>query len=680
MSFGDFRVSWLLVVLLAVVVEGSVVADSVSAWTSDLAGDTLTVSAASGEVNNFQIADSGASYLVTDYSGVQFSGQLPDGCSLLLPNRLECPVVAVGELVLDAGDGNDQVSDYSSVLAVHLSGGDGQDTLSGGSGINTLSGGLGEDDLFGGVSDDQLDGGEDEDSLWGSGGNDTLLGGDSADTLTGGDGNDSIEGEVGDDVLFGGDGNDSLLGGDGTDSLDGSLGDDVLQGESGKDSLTGGDGADLLNGGDDGDAIAGGSGNDTLDGGLGSDLLQGGLDTDLLSGGSGGDMLDGSAGNDQLSGGSGDDLLIGGTGADSMEGGDGDHDTVSYASRSESLQLSLDGQANDGASQEHDFLATDNETLMAGQGDDTITGSANTDTVYAGSGADTVAGLAGNDRLEGQGGDDTLTGGEGSDTLLGGDGFDTASYRDRARGVQVTLDDKADDGSESEGDLVVVESVLGGSGPDKLYGSVQAGEVLDGGDGDDFISLVDEGTDSPPDLAVCGPGADIAVGDSQDRYEPDCEAFFTGFLPERPDPPPLTYQQSRAKLSFSSLQRIFALSGRRFVFKLRCGGHTEEACVFTVRLKLIVGLGRHPHCHNERCTRLVGVRRRTALPGRTVTFPFALPKGFVRALSKKPYSLRAKAYVTVKDRDGHRLERAMRIKLLNRDRYRSTGKASLRDG
>jgi len=65
----------------------------------------------------------------------------------------------------------------------------------------------------------------------GGAGNDTLTGGDGADTLIGGSGNDLVVGGRGNDIVRLGEGNDSLVWnpGDGSDTVDGGAGSDTLQ-------------------------------------------------------------------------------------------------------------------------------------------------------------------------------------------------------------------------------------------------------------------------------------------------------------------------------------------------------------------------------------------------------------------------------------------------------------------
>lgn len=97
----------------------------------------------------------------------------------------------------------------NDVLAVQVTGGDGDDSIT----VNT------------GIDGTSVDGGA---------GNDTIQGGDANENLSGGDGNDSINGGAGDDRLYGG---------AGRDSLDGGLGADVLYGDSGRDVFLSRDGS-----------------------------------------------------------------------------------------------------------------------------------------------------------------------------------------------------------------------------------------------------------------------------------------------------------------------------------------------------------------------------------------------------------------------------------------------------
>jgi hypothetical protein len=123
------------------------------------------------------------------------------------------------------------------------------------------------------------------------------------------------------------------------------------------------------NGGDD--QLFGNGGDDQLFGGPGADSLDGGGANDTLSGGDANDSLAGQAGRDTLQGGEGDDSLDGGAGADSLGGGGGT-DTASYSARTKPLNLSFDGNSNDGESGESDVIKPDVENTSAGSGSDTV--------------------------------------------------------------------------------------------------------------------------------------------------------------------------------------------------------------------------------------------------------------------------------------------------------------------
>ena len=133
-----------------------------------------------------------------------------------------------------------------------------------------------------------------------------------------------------------------------------------------------------------------------------------------LRGDAGNDTITGGKGNDTILGGDSNDTLDGAGGADLLSGGPG-LDTANYSTRSDSLGISLDGLANDGAAGEKDNVIA--EEVITGAGDDTITGSAGDDFLAGGAGNDVINGLAGNDGLVGSTGADRLYGGTGDDFL-----------------------------------------------------------------------------------------------------------------------------------------------------------------------------------------------------------------------------------------------------------------------
>ena len=176
-----------------------------------------------------------------------------------------------------------------------------------------------------------------------------------------------------------------------------------------------------------------------------------------LKGRAGADLLEGGAGDDTLEGEEGDDTLEGGLGADMIDGGthtDGIGDTVSYASSTSAVDITLADTAGDAATisatagdDAFGDTVTNVENIIGSAQADTLTGNSKDNRIQGGEGADTIRGGggndvisgglgddalldggAGNDTLDGGAGDDTLEGGGGEDTLAGGDGADTYIY------------------------------------------------------------------------------------------------------------------------------------------------------------------------------------------------------------------------------------------------------------
>ena len=343
--------------------------------------------------------------------------------------------------------------------ADELLGGEGDDTLRGlgqndiltsSNGDDTLEGSTGDDVLNAGDGDDTLDGGTGADQLNGStstpphfpgdtvlyssrttpvdvtvdggavsGGASDLSGGlrdalSSIETVVGGSADDRIQGGAQVGTLIGNNGDDTLIGGNGGD---------VLQGGAGTDDLDGGLFNDTLDGGADADKIAGGGGADTLLGGDAADLLEGGTEADVLVGGVGADTLEGQSGNDDLEGGIDGDTLIGGFGSDLLDGGAG-VDVASYEDRDTGTAADAvvaaigppggSGNADDGAEDARDTIATDIENLRGGRGDDTLSGNGASNLVDGGQGSDTVRGGHGVDELHGGVGQDTMLSRDGS--------------------------------------------------------------------------------------------------------------------------------------------------------------------------------------------------------------------------------------------------------------------------
>ncbi|MHA3704193.1 hypothetical protein ACXR2U_18635 [Jatrophihabitans sp. YIM 134969] len=273
------------------------------------------------------------------------------------------------------------------------------------------------------------------------------------------------------------------------------------------------------------------AGPDTLTGGDAADTFDGGPGDDVLVGLDGGDRLDGGAGNDVLRGGAGDDTIVGGT----------DNDTLDYSDHRDAVTVKLPGTS--GSKDERDTV-TGTENVVGGSGNDTvqittagsyrIDGGAGDDTVkpgpattivFGGPGNDTLIGGTASTQFLGDDGNDELVDGPGFETFLGGPGTDTADYSKATAPQSVTVDGRADDGPSRNGlptgsdNLVDVDIVLGGSGPDHLVGGSEGetlrgnggADVLEGGPGNDVL---DGGAGG--DRLVGDDGADTLKGGSED--------------------------------------------------------------------------------------------------------------------------------------------------------------------
>lgn len=168
--------------------------------------------------------------------------------------------------------------------------------------------------------------------------------------------------------------------------------------------------------------------------------LVGGHGDDALEGGPGGDAQDGGFGADRIAGQDGDDLVLGGPGNDVIAAGAGD------------------------------------DRVDAGSGDDTVRGDGGVDRVNGGPGEDAIAGGDGDDRLFGGLDDDALDGDAGDDRLVGGAGDDVL---------------RGGDGNDALFPGPGEDDVQGGDGDDMASlrnpCELVAGEVLDGGAGDDTL-------------------------------------------------------------------------------------------------------------------------------------------------------------------------------------------------
>jgi hypothetical protein len=207
-------------------------------------------------------------------------------------------------------------------------------------------------------------------------------------------------------------------------------------------------------------------------------------------------------------------------------------------------------------------------TLDMGDGNDyadndlnvpsTVYGGFGNDALIGGGGVDTINGGAGNDGIEGAQGNDVVDGAEGADVIQALIGRDKVTYAGRTAGVNVSLDDVANDGEVGEGDNIraSIRDVVGGSGPDVLTGNASDNDLaggggddtLNGGGGNDVLNggagtdLFDGGAgiddfkarDGVAESVVCGTEADTVESDYNDTVNGDCEVNNS----TQPPPPP----------------------------------------------------------------------------------------------------------------------------------------------
>ena len=232
----------------------------------------------------------------------------------------------------------------------------------------------------------------------------------------------------------GGEGRDTLLGGPAGDTLNGDGRDDRLDGRLGGDTLSGGGGT--------GDNVSyltrtapvwvvldsrRNDGEPDVDPATAGDQPEGDYvrdDVEHVSGGYGADRLFGSAGANLLFGGPGNDLLDGGLGGDTLVGHAGT-DTVTYARRTKSVVVYLDGRRNDGQRDvdpvttgnqpEGDYFSPyDVENVVGGSAGDVLSAP------FSNSIVNVLDGRLGNDRITTQEGSATV------DRAVCGDGNDSA--------------------------------------------------------------------------------------------------------------------------------------------------------------------------------------------------------------------------------------------------------------
>jgi Ca2+-binding RTX toxin-like protein len=284
---------------------------------------------------------------------------------------------------------------------------------------------------------------------------------------------------------------------------------DVVLCEGHRATIVGTDGRDHLRGTAGPDVIAGLKGRDVIDGGGGDDLICGGRGQDILAGSAGNDVIHGNLGLDHLSGDGGDDEIFSDKGEGTIlraEPGDDTYvshtevTTLDYRGAPSAVSVDLaTGTAESGWGADTLHFSSLFVALLGSAYDDTLLGSPQQDTLVGEGGQDTIDGRAGDDQLVSSGG--SIVGGDGDDHLFG-QGTDPLDLDGGPGNDSLS--------SSNPGHL------LGGPGDDEFGIGLQAGDVLDGGDGTDFLWV-------PGDLGV--PDAAVSYDMDSGAMTVDSEMF-----------------------------------------------------------------------------------------------------------------------------------------------------------
>jgi Ca2+-binding RTX toxin-like protein len=339
--------------------------------------------------------------------------------------------------------------------------------------------------------------------ITGGSGGDTLTGNASASNLIGNNGNDSLSGDGGNDTLTGGAGNDSHNGGDGDDNyiFSGAFGVDSISGDnSGTDTinlsavtnaltitLSGvgtndvSDGTNTINYSSDYiENVISGSGNDSITGA--------GIVDNEFTGGAGNDTIDGSSGNDtyKFANGWGVDVIT--------DDGANQSETVDFSSVTANMTVNLNfgasNEATDGANSVNWGVTSTIENVIAGQGNDSITGTGVNNTY-------------------------SFVNGWGNDTLVDAGGTDKVDFSRVSASVTIWLlpvaGAEVTDGTNTTHWASTIEYAVGGSGNDLIQG-LSSNNSLEGGAGNDTIN-----GGGGRDTLIGGAGNDVLNADGLDE-------------------------------------------------------------------------------------------------------------------------------------------------------------------
>jgi hypothetical protein len=268
----------------------------------------------------------------------------------------------------------------------------------------------------------------------------------------------------------------------------------------------------------------------------------------VIKGGPGNDVEDGGPGDDNIGGplglSSGRDNDQGG---DTLRGGDG-ADVLVLESHAGGMNITLDGQANDGSPGENDNVAADFEHIDGTGSGDVFTGSAGPNQFSGGSGDDQINGGGGDDNLSGDGGDDRVFGEAGNDKVEGTNGADI---------------------------------VDGGPGMDQIYGDIANCSVFCNLDADQLFAR-----DGERDVVDCGGGADQAQVDSLDIV-----AFCSNVDRSAPESAGSGGAGAASPLTMAKSVKLKTLVKRGFVFRYKCAAPCKVVATLSYKGRKL-GAGR----------------------------------------------------------------------------------------
>jgi Ca2+-binding RTX toxin-like protein len=227
--------------LAALLIAGAL-PTSASAASGSVAGGVLTFTGGAS-VDDITITLATGNYNIADASGIAPTAGA--GC-MTSAGRLRCDASAITSLVVNLGEGDDKVTNFTFAPAV-------------------ITGGNGTDQITGGFGADRIDGGDNDDLLNGGWGNDVFVAEPGADAVNGSIGTDTIDYSARTAPVT------ATLGGAADDG--GTVEHDNL---TGIERVIGGSGADNLVGTSAAERFVGGLGSDSFDAGGGADVIEAG--------------------------------------------------------------------------------------------------------------------------------------------------------------------------------------------------------------------------------------------------------------------------------------------------------------------------------------------------------------------------------------------------------------------